>query len=221
MTLTRSLIIISALWVMALPALAWDGVESVEARGYITRWLTLTSSPTPRYCDWRTVDPAGPALHASNADGVGNNGCTDPWFVHCDGDSLVYRGYWPQVEASLVYANHYEAVLVGSVDITKQTVLSASRSVEGNLTGDIHAVTIEYPDGSSVPIFPAGSGPDQAELILEAGLYQVSIIVDAYQSNKVGNYIDPYEGFIVLIWQDPENVAVESMSWGSMKAIFR
>ena len=152
---------------------------------------------------------------------MGNNDCTDPWLVHCDGDSLVYRGYWPQVEASLVYANHYEAVLISSINIIKQTRLSASRSVDGNLTGDIHAVTIEYPDGSSVPLFPAGSGPDQAELILNPGLYQVSFVVDAYQSNKLVDFIDPYQGFIILIWQDPGSVAVEPMSWGSIKAVFR
>ena len=221
MTLIRSMFLVLTIIITALPALAWDGVEAVEARGYITRWFTLTSSPTPRYCDWRTVDLAGPALHASNADGVGNNGCTDPWLVHCDGDSLVYRGYWSQVEASLVYANHYEAVLISSINIIKQTRLSASRSVDGNLTGDIHAVTIEYPDGSSVPLFPAGSGPDQAELILTPGLYQVSFVVDAYQSNKLVDFIDPYQGFIILIWQDPGSVAVEPMSWGSIKAVFR
>ena len=221
MTLIRSIFLIFSIIVTALPAAAWDGVEPLEAGGYITIWFTLTSSPTPRYCDWRTADPAGPALHATNTDGVGNNGCTDPWLVHCDGDSLVYRGFWPQVDASLVYTSHYEAVLASSVNITKRTRLSASRSVEGNLTSDIHAVTIWYPDGSSVPIFPAGSGPDQAELILEPGLYQVSFIVDAFQWNNPGNFIDPYRGFIILIWQDPTSVAVESMSWGSMKATFR
>jgi len=221
MTLIRSIFLISTIIATALPALAWDGVESVEAGGYITRWFTYTSSPTPRYCDWRTVDPANPVLHATNADGVGNNGCVDQWLVHCSGDSLVYRGHWPQIDGSLVYTSHYESVLTCSVNITKQTRLSASRSVVGNLTSDIHAVIIEYPDGSIVPIFSADSGPDQAELILEAGLYQVLIIVDAYQSAKIWDFIDSYRGFIILIWQDPARVAIESMNWGSMKATFR
>ncbi len=221
MTLTRLIFLIFSIIVTAVPALAWDGVESEVAGGYLTRWFTNTSSPTPRYCDWRTPDPAGPALQATNTDGVGNNGCADQWLVHCSGDSLVYRGQWPQLDGSLVYTSHYESVLACSVNISKQTRLSASRAVTGSLTGDIHAVTIDYPDGSSVQVFPAGSGPDQAELVLDPGLYQVSIVVDAYQSAKEWETIDPYEGFIILIWQDPESVALESMSWGSMKAIFR
>ena len=221
MTLIRSIILIIAIIVTALPALAWDGVESELAGGYITRWFTYRSSPTPRYCDWRTPDPAGPVLQATNADGVGNNDCADQWLVHCSGDSLVYRGHWPQLDGSLVYTSHYESVLACSVNITRQTRLAASRSVAGSLTGDIHAVTIDYPDGSSVQIFPAGPGPEPVELILDPGQYQISIVVDAYQSAKVGDTIDPYEGFIILIWQDPESVAVESTSWGSMKALFR
>lgn len=221
MTLIRSIFLIFIIIITAVPMLAWDGVEPVDSSGYITRWFTYTSSPTPRYCDWRTADPAGPALQATNADGVGNNGCADQWLVHCSGDSLVYRGHWPQMDGSLVYTSHYESVLACSVNITKRTRLSASRLVTGNLTSDIHAVDIEYPDGSSTFLFPAGSGPDQAELILDPGLYQVLFTVDAYQSVQVLDDIDPYEGFIILIWQDPNSVAVESMSWGSMKAIFR
>ncbi len=221
MTLIRSVFLIFTIIVTALPASAWDGVESLEASGYITRWFTLNSSPTPRYCDWRTADPPGPIYSATNADGVGNNDCTDPWFVHCDRDSMVYRGSWPGIDARLVYSSHYEAVFACSINISQTTFLSASRSVEGNLTSDIHVVEMEYPDGSMVSLLAAGSGPDQVERMLEPGSYQIFILVDAYQSNRLGDFIDPYQGFIVLTWQDPARVAVEPMSWGSMKAIFR
>ena len=206
---------------VALPALSWDGVESVEASGYLTRWFAIFSSPTPRYCDWRTAEPAGGFFNATNDDGTGNNGCLDPWMVHCDGDSLVYRGEWPSNDAGLIKGSNYEAVYYCSFNIIARTYLSASRSVVGNLTVDIHSAAVEFPGGAIEPILSAGSGPDQAGLFLDPGSYRVSLVVDVYQASQPGGTIDPYAGHILLKWEDPANVAVENLSWGSVKAIFR
>lgn len=217
----KSVLLITALVAAAAPASAWDGVEAVESSGYLTRWVTRYSSPAPGYCDWRTAEPPGAVFQAVNADGTGNNGCLDPWFVHCDQDSLVYRGVWPLIDASVIYGSHYEAVLFCSVNVVTRTLLSASRSVSGNLTTDIHQLDIEYPDGSTVPILSSGTGPDQAEMILDPGNYRVILVIDAYQTNWLGDWLDPYEGYVLLKWDDPANVPVESLSWGSVKAVFR
>jgi hypothetical protein len=55
---------------------------------------------------------------------------------------------------------------------------------------------------------------------LEPGNYLVSLLVDAYQGTPVGIPIDPYEGRVLLKWEDP-TVAATPTNWGSVKAVFR
>jgi hypothetical protein len=47
------------------------------------------------------------------------------------------------------------------------------------------------------------------------------LTVDARQSSPSLDAVDPYEGSVVLRWDDPAVVAVEGSSWGSLKAFFR
>ena len=58
-------------------------------------------------------------------------------------------------------------------------------------------------------------------MILDPGNYRVTLVIDAYQSNWLGDWLDPYEGYVLLKWGDPGNVPVNSMNWGSLKALFR
>ena len=75
-------------------------------------------------------------------------------------------------------------------------------------------------DGSILPILTAGSGPDQAQLILQPGVYLVTLRISAYQSKSYSGNIDPYLGHVLLKWEDPGSVAVEPVSWSSLKASF-
>jgi len=222
MNARKSIFLIITLMIAAQPAVAWEGVEVVEAEGYINRWVSYSSSPTPGFCLWEQVTPVL-SFQATNADGdeFGDLGCDDPWFVHCDSDSMVYRAAWPANNAPTVTSSNYESTLTCRVNITATTGMFNTRSAVGNLDEDFHRLLLEHPDGTVVTIFPAGSGPDDVQLVLDPGTFLVSILVLANQSHPVGGNFDPYSSHILVEWGDPESVAVEPASWSSVKAIFR
>jgi hypothetical protein len=212
---------LGALFSFAQPASAREGVNLVDSYGSVTRWNILHASPTPSYCNWESSDFGLLEFHATNADGSGNNGCLDPWFIHCDTDSLVARGAWPLVDATWSKGSHFEAILACTVTLTTRTGLVATRSVTGDLAIDEHELTLIHPDGTHVRIFTPGPGPDEAGLILDPGTYQILLEMYAFQTNPGGDFINSYEGEIILRWADPDLVAVESTSWGNLKAIYR
>ena len=221
MNVCRSLLLVFTLVAVALPAVAWEGVEVTEADGYITRWVTRRQSPTPGYCDWRVDSPPVLSFTATNADGAGNIPCDDPWFVHCDNDSLVYRGAWPAHSGATISGTNYESVLTCTVNITAQVGMFCTRSSEGNLDEDDHRLTLEHPDGTVVTIFPTGPGPDDVQMVLEPGTYIVETVIFANQTLPLPGTFDPYTGHVLVTWGDPNGVAVEPMSWSSIKATFR
>jgi len=202
------------------PSTALESVEVLDADGRLWQHLWVAPSPTPGTCYWELAESGGPVFHATNADGEGTLECSDPWLVHCDSDSLVFRGVWPFIDMTYVTGSEYLVDLSCSVNITADTRLSAGRTVIGNLDTDEHMLTITYPDGSILPVLPSGPGPDQAQLILQPGSYLVTVHVSAYQ-HKIGEEnIDPYLGHVLLKWEDPGSVAVEPVSWSSFKASF-
>ncbi len=221
MSLLKSVLLMSALTAIALPAAAWDGVEVLDSTGMLRQEVFGAPSPTPGYCYWDKDEFAGPVFHATNPDGFGNNECTYPWLVHCDGDSLVYRGSWPLIDVLNVLSSAYRVELTCSIDILLPTRLSASRTGAGNLDVDEHALIIVFPGGDEVLLLAPGSGPDQNQLDLEPGTYLITLTVDAYQATPSTVAIDPYEGQVLLKMEDPEQVAVEASSWSSLKAVFR
>ncbi len=221
MTLFRFCILISALIIAVLPAAAWDGVEVVDSSGSLRKEIYAAPTPTPGYCYWDKDEFGGPAYHATNADGYGNTGCPSPWLVHCDNDSLVFWGTWPLIDGLYVLSSSYNVALSCSVEISVDTRLSASRAVVGNLDIDEHTLTIGFPDGAEVQLLAPGSGPDQAQLDLPPGNYRITLTVSALQSKTTQTEIDPYEGQVLLKWEDPAGVAVEPLSWSSLKAGFR
>jgi hypothetical protein len=221
MTRFKSFILISALMITALPAIAWEGVEVLAAEGDLQQHVFAAPSPIPGYCYWEHAETAGPVFHATNADGYGNMGCLYPWLVHCDADSLVFRGGWPLIEGTFLTGAEFIVDLSCSVNITADTRLSAGRTVVGDLDTDEHTLTVVFPDGSILPVLPSGSGPDQANLILQPGAYLVTLHVHAYQHVITGENITPYAGHVLLKWEDPGSVAVEPVSWSSLKTLYR
>ncbi len=221
MSLLKSVLLMSALTAMALPAAAWDGVEVLDSTGMLRQEVFAAPSPTPGYCYWDKGEFAVPIFHATNPDGYGNYDCTYPWLVHCDGDSLVYRGSWPLIEGLYILSSAYRVELTCSINIILPTRISASRTVAGNLDIDEHTLIIGFPGGAEVWLLEAGSGPDQNQLDLEPGTYQITLMVDAYQATPSTVAIDPYEGQVLVKIEDPDQVAVDALSWSSLKALFR
>jgi hypothetical protein len=220
MSVFKSFLLAVTLLATAAPAFAWDGTEVLEADGYITRWVTYRSTPTPGYCDWRPDSPPVLGFEATNADGAGNLPCDDPWYVHCSSDSLVYRGAWTPHSASPISSTNYESTLTCTVNVTAETGMFCTRSSAGNLDVDSHRLFLEHPGGEVVNIFEEGVGPDDVQLVLNPGTYDVTVIVFANQSLPGGTY-DSYAGHVAVVWDDPATVAVEPVSWSSVKAIFR
>jgi hypothetical protein len=208
---------------LALPlsAMAWDGVEVQESNGELRLHFFADPSPTPGFCYWENDPVSGPHFEADNEDGYGNIDCPHPWAAHCDGDSLVYRGSWPYYDELYLRSAEYQVTLSCKVTVLEETRLSASRSVVGVLDSDIHTLTLVYRDGTSLPILAAGEGPDEVQIILKPGTYSVILQVIAQQATHNKRILDPYEGSVVLKWEDPAGVAVEPTSWGAIKAIFR
>ena len=221
MTLFKSFLLIFAMTATTCPAFAWHGVEMLDSTGMLRQEIFAAPSPTPGYCYWDKDEFAGPDFHATNPDGYGNYDCTYPWLVHCDSDSLVFRGSWPLIEGLYILSSAYRVELTCSIDIILPTRLSASRTVAGNLDIDEHALTVVLAGGAEVLLLAPGSGPDQNQLDLEVGTYQIILTVEAYQATPSGVAIDPYEGQVLLKMEDPDQVAVEALSWSSLKAVFR
>lgn len=206
---------------LAQPALAWNGVEVQESNGELRLHFFADPSPTPGWCYWDKDPDGGPLFQASNADGHGNNDCLDPWFVHCDGDSLVYRGSWPRIEAVYLRSVEYQVTLSCKVRVDEETRLVAIRSVDASLDRDEHDLTLVYRDGTMLPILQRTGGPDEAQIILQPETYTILLHVRAEQATHNKRILDPYEGSVVMKLEDATGVAIESQSWGAIKAIFR
>jgi hypothetical protein len=205
---------------LVLPAFAWGAVEVLDSAGAVQQEVWGAPSPTPEYCYWEKDENAGPDFHATNADGHGNSGCTFPWLAHCDGDSLVYHGTWPLIEGLYLLGSDYRATLSCSVNLATETSLTIDRAVSGNLGVDEHVLTVVIPNGDEVLLLAPGTGPDHLTLDFLPGAYQFTISVEATQHGPTGTPVDPYDGWIRLVWEDP-GVAVSTTSWSSLKALYR
>ena len=96
------------------PASAWEGVQVTHSSGLVRQEVYAAPSPTPGFCYWDKDPSTGPEFHATEADGYGNN-CTFPWMVHCDRDSLVYRGSWPFLDFEFILSSAFVVELACEV----------------------------------------------------------------------------------------------------------
>lgn len=212
--------LLPTLLILALATPAMGTVEVLDSTGLVQREVWGAPSPVPAFCYWEKDKNAGPDFHATEADGYSNDGCIYPWLAHCDGDSLVYHGTWPLIENQYLLGADFRATLTCSVNLTEPTRLDADRTVSGNFDVDDHTLSIIYPDGAVVDLLLPGSGPDQIAVDLQPGLYHVTLEVEASQHGPVGTPVDPYDGQVRLIWEDP-GVPVSTTSWSSVKVLYR
>ena len=93
--------------------------------------------------------------------------------------------------------------------------------VRHRLDRDEHDVSIVYKDGTILPILQGSGGPDEAQIILQPGTVTIMLHVTAEQAAHNKRIIDPYAGSIVVKLEDASGVAVETSTWGTIKATFR
>lgn len=204
-------------WLTAIPAAA--GVVLLEADADLRRETYYAPSPVPDWCYWdREASPL--PFQATNADGESYEGCPDDWLVHCDADSLVFRGVWPANHAVYVVSSEYAVDLTCAVALDTETRLTADRSIaSGPLDVDVHTLTLI--DASGAPLTLLGDGgPDEADLLLPPGDYRIELRVRARQLSYGGS-IDPYAGEVRLFWSEPGTVADTPIVWGALKALYR
>jgi hypothetical protein len=205
-------------------ALAWDGVEVTSAYGYVDHLIYGSASPEPYPCYWRHGDSPDLFFHVTNGEAGGMpDVCEDPWLAHCDNDSLTFQGAWPQYQSWTTNFVEYVVDLSCTVTITATTRLTARRSViSESVSPNEHYLTLTHPDGSTQPLLADEAGPDHAQLILPPGLYEATLHVWAggYRIPHT-EFILPYEGWVSLLWEDPDSVGVEPIVWSSVKALYR
>lgn len=220
--MTRAGILIVMCVVPVAPALAWDGVQVLEAEGQVRQHLWVAPSPTPGYCYWDRAETSGPAFSATNADGYGNMDCPDPWLVHCDGDSLVFKGVWPLIDESYVTGSEYVVDLACEVSLTAAARLVAGCTVDAvELDVNEHTLSVTGSGGATEVILDAAAGTCEAVLVFQPGTYRIVLHVRAYEHKSNDEVVAPYFGRVFLRWEDPETVTVEPISWGSFKAVYR
>ncbi len=221
MKLFKTGLLVFSFALLAVPASAWTGIEVTEAEGLLRRESYGAPTPVPSYCYWDHEISMGPVFHATNADGDGNTGCTEPWLVHCDADSLVFRGQWPLLDDLYLLDSSYEADLNCTVVLAEESRLSARRLViSGELDTDEHLLTVTDSDGLVMEVLGVG-GPDENQILLPAGTYAVQLYVHAYKDRIYGYPIEPYFGEVVLSWEDPGTVMVDPVPWGWLKSSYR
>ena len=181
--------------------------------------IWVSSSPTPGYCYWDNEVPT-PYFHATNADGYGNMECPHFWLAHCDSDSMTFHGTWPVIDSPYVTGAEYYVDLSCSVEITSETLLAASRTGEGALDTDQHTLVVEYADGTDEILLEDGTGPDQHQLILLPGTYVIHLHVHAYKHKTFSQNLYPYSGYVSLKLEEPGHVAVQPITWDSLKAAY-
>lgn len=218
----QTILVLCCLLVVALPAIAWEGIEIYEAEGSVIHQLFGAASPTPWGHSWTSPEPAGTGFSATEADGSGGINPPHPWSAYCGSDSMYFRGAWPLMESVFTRSAEYIVSLSCTVGISEDTRLSASRVITSNfLTDNEHTITAVKLNGAIIEVLGDEASPDQNQVVLPPGVYEIrlDVHVSAYRFSDA--VIHPYDGLISLAWEDPASVAVEPLNWGSLKALFR
>jgi len=182
--------------------------------------LFVDSSPSPvcwHYWNWEAEGPELPVLDETFAIEV--EPCTSSWTIHADADSLAWRGWWAEIDPDNYIWNFIEqdARLECRVYVGEPTRLLASRSVAGVLATDVHTVEIVPPDADPIVMLAEGTGPDEAELEVEAGLY--TIILTATSLEHGTHYAQ--DARVHVTWEPLDGTATRPLAWSTVKARYR
>jgi hypothetical protein len=200
-------------------AAACDGAEVLAAHGDVAHHIWAAPSPTPGYCYWTSA--AGvTAFHATEADGYGNMDCPHPWLAHADADSLAFAGSFPAINSPYVTGGDYRVDLSRTLDLARATRLTARREVTGDLATDEHTATVIWPDGTVMPLLAAAAGPDTAQVVVPAGIYEIQLHVFAYEHPVPLGDLVGYAGRVVVTWVDAGTIPAAVTTWGGAKARF-
>jgi len=200
-------------------SLAWDGVSVLDASANLRWEQFVDSSPTPTgWTYWEASGDNGVDLVASYGDGH-DEIFEAAWFACCTADSMVFQGSWPENDPDNSIWNRvsYDVVLQVHIYAEEGVNVVASREFGGNLSADEHSVTLTDSGDMEVHLL-AGGTADEDEYELPPGtVFVVTIRIDAAETGT--HYA--YGGDVCVRFEDPDYVAVQALTLGAVKNLFR
>ena len=144
--------------------------------------------------------------------------CLSSWLAHCDGDSLHYRGQWPEVDPldPLWDWNRVTVTLVARLLLDEPTRLTARRSVAGALQTAVHEVRVVPAADPELVMLGAGT-EDAAEIVLQPGLHDVVLAVEAVEHGTHW----AYAAEVHVAWAPETGVPRTPHTWGAVKSLYR
>jgi hypothetical protein len=212
--------ILLVLFLVTAPALALDGVEVVETTAELRFEAFGMPSPTPSFCYYVRETSPGPLPVVTEADGDGNH-CVDAWSLRCDADGLGFAGEWPLNDHPYLLTIEYRVDLGCSVQLNERTRLCAERTIlSGELDISTHSLSLRPSGFAEEWLLDPDGGPDAVQVVLEPGLYELTLHVQAFRDKPFSQAVEPYSGSLSLVWEDPDSVRYETASWGALKAVY-
>ena len=204
---------------VVFPAVALESVDIQSATAHVDYEVFVDPSPSPvcwNYWDWSVSGSVVAPFHEDYS--LDEEECRSSWSLHCGTDYMSWSGAWAEVEPEHPWWNwlNFDAGLAGRVYFSEPIRLLASRSVAGQLHTDIHTVMVTPSSGEPISLLGENTGPDEAELELDEGLYVLSIYVSAREHNS--HYA--YDGSVLLTWEPRDEIPVQPTSWAALKALF-
>jgi hypothetical protein len=219
--MTRTQIALALLSILlAGRAAAWDGITVLSITAGVDFELYVDASPTPycwHYWDWHVEGYHDlPTLHQTFD--TDETPCTSTWLIHADADSLAWHGSWPAIDPDSDVWNdlHDGAELDCRVYFSAPVRLLARRAVTGALIANGHTVHVVPLVGDPLVMLEEDGGPDEAELELQPGTYDLVLHILAHERGT--HYA--YDGAVHLTWEPQGGSPVQPTSWSTIKALY-
>ena len=187
MNVCQSIVLIITLLAVALPACCLGRRRGARSRRLHHPVGHLPGNPHSGVLRLEVGFSAGPVVQRHQRRRGGKPALHDPWYVHCDADSLVYQGAWPAHSAVHDRGHQLRIDLTCTVNITaerRHVLLPIGRGKPGR--GRIHHLTLEHPGGEVVTFSP-GSRSGRRSAGPRPGTYLVTTIIFANQTLPWGH----------------------------------
>jgi len=198
---------------------AWDGVSVLDASANLRWEQFVDSSPTPTgWVYWEASGSNGVDLVASYGDG--HDEVFDiSWLACCTADSMVFRGSWSEndPENDLWNQVFYDVVLQVQIYAEEGVNVVASRQYGGHLATFEHSVTLTDTGGMEVHLLAGGTVNEDEYEMPQGSVFRVTIRIDA---SEIGTHY-AYDGDVEVRFEDPDYVAVQALTLGAVKNLFR